>query len=144
MSGLLSSLAGQFNTPLTPEQMQQYAAWRSQLPTNLQNTEDYDLQGAFLGDAKESARGHLSDKWKKPNHMTFSNGSEYSTPAIPGGVWADATPQISDDEKKRWVFWASQQNMRAHPAQQLLDYFRENEPSSIPILPINFDLATAR
>jgi hypothetical protein len=129
-----------YNTPLNPQQMEQFQRWRQSLPANLQGTQDYDLQGAFLGNAQAAANGHLTDQWKKPNHMTFSTGSQYSTPDNPGGVWADATPKVTGDDLKRWVFWASKANLQSHGAKQLSDYFQQNEPNSTVVLPINYRL----
>ncbi len=77
-----------YDTPIPPERQQEYEKYKSQLPPPLQSTQDYDLQGAFLAGAVPDANGHMTDKFKKPNHPTFSNQSEYSTPQTPGGTWA--------------------------------------------------------
>ena len=41
------------------------------------------------GDMSEDARGHLGDKYNKPNHPTFSDESIYSTEEHRGGTWTD-------------------------------------------------------
>jgi len=41
---------------------------------------DYDLRGAYkAGETKDSASGHWHDRFKKPNHPTFSDQSQYAT-----------------------------------------------------------------
>lgn len=76
-----------YNTPLSSDKQQAFEAWRSGLPKNLQSSYDYDLQGAFLGGENPAANGHMKDTWKKPNHPTFSNESQYNSPETPGGSW---------------------------------------------------------
>jgi hypothetical protein len=127
------ALSTAFDTPLTPEETNRYQSWRAGLPERLQGTDDYDLQGAWLGNAKEAGNGHLEDTWKKPNHMTFSSGSQYSTPEAPGGDWRQAA---GDD----WVFWASPENLRHHSASELGAYFRQYEPTSAVVLPSDYRL----
>src|SRR5436190_112833 len=40
---------------------------------------DYDLKGAFLaGESRDPNNGHFDDKFKKPNHPTFSEFSNYA------------------------------------------------------------------
>lgn len=52
------------------------------------DVKDYDLRGAWLENPSSIAgRGHLSDKWKKPSHPTFSSESVYSSKRTPGGNW---------------------------------------------------------
>lgn len=138
--GILGDLASGYNTPLNAQQQVAYTKWRANLPQNLQNTSDYDLQGAFLGNAEQSARGHLTDTWKKPNHMTFSDGSEYSSQAEQGGHWADAAPGAPDSETHPWGYWASKANMQHHSPSELRDYFNQYEPNSSLVLPIQYTL----
>ncbi|HXK19672.1 MAG TPA: hypothetical protein VNG33_17800, partial [Polyangiaceae bacterium] len=41
--------------------------------------DDYDYQAAERAGVKpDPATGHMPDTFKKPNHMTFSNESQYS------------------------------------------------------------------
>ena len=71
-----------YNTSLTDNEKQLYNKWKSGLPKRLQGTQDYDLQGFwkenpnFTLDAEDA---HLTDKFKKPNHETFSLESQYAT-----------------------------------------------------------------
>lgn len=74
-----------FDTPLTDEQERRYQRWRATLPRLLQYEGDYDLRGYWL-DPKTVKRGvkdrqHFTDKYKKPNHPTFSVESKYAVGA---------------------------------------------------------------
>lgn len=85
--------------------------------------DDYDLQGAFL-DGELRDDGHLTDRFKKPNHPTFSNESKYSNGN--GGEW-----ERRDDG--RWSFTAGEDNHWSH--RELFDYFRDIEPDAYLIYP---------
>lgn len=127
---------GMFGTRLSDKDEKAYQLWRSKLAPNLQNEGDYDLRGAFKGNAQEAANGHLPDTYKLPNHITFSTGSMYSTPENMGGEWVDSGPNA-------WSFWASPTNVRNAGAQGLWDYFKRYEPDSTLILP-DFGFRLAR
>lgn len=124
---------GRYTTPLNTQQEATYQQWRQRLPGDLQNDEDYDLRGAYQANARAAANGHMTDQFKKPNHMTFSDGSQYSTPQTPGGRWIE-------DGKGGWVFWASPTNLQYHSLPQLADYFAQYEPGSNFVAPINYRL----
>lgn len=54
----------------------------------------YDYEGFYMEDPdrawemlKEDSEAHFTDRYKKPNHPTFSDESIYSTPETPGGHW---------------------------------------------------------
>lgn len=121
-----------YNTQLSPQQEAAFQAWRAQQPTDLRNTGDYDLRGAWLGNAQEAGNGHLPDTWKKPNHMTFSDGSMYSTPAAPGGAWSQIAPATPQNPEGQWQFAATSQNLQAHTADDLLNYFQAVEANKRP------------
>lgn len=80
-----------YNTQLTPQQEQQYQKWVQTLPLNLRSDYDYDLRGAWLNGDLPDQNYHMTDKWKKPWHATFSNESIYSTPDATGGNWENDT-----------------------------------------------------
>ena len=122
-----------FNTPLKPDETTAYLHWLSTLPEYQQNTNDYDMQGAFKAGLGRGGNGHFPDTFKKPNHMTFSDESIYSTPQQQGGRWSDAGDG-------NYVFWASPTNMQQNSPVSILDYFKRNEPGSVPVLPINYRL----
>lgn len=130
--GILAQLSGKaptgFETPIPDARHADYQKWISQLPANLRSTTDYDLQGAFLAGAKPAA-GHLTDKFKKPNHMTFSVESQYSgRNGQVGGRWVQATDGT-------YTFYASPTNLKYHSAQELQDYFRQYEKKNRLVLP---------
>lgn len=66
-------------TKLPADKEKKYQEWRSALPKNLQYEGDYDLRGLWLDNpnVKPSANLHFTDKYKLPNHPTFSNESKY-------------------------------------------------------------------
>lgn len=83
-----------FDTKLTPEEEIQYQQWRRTLPKPLQYEGDYDLRGYWKDPEtkKEAVEGdHFIDKYKKPNHPTFSNESQYAVGenAEKAGHWSD-------------------------------------------------------
>lgn len=72
-----------FNTPLPAARQIEYSNWKTANAPN-DSGYDYDLVGAFLaGVTRDPATGHMPDTFKKPNHPTFSNQSQYAT-----GKWA--------------------------------------------------------
>lgn len=93
-----------------------------------QENSDYDMDAAVAAGIQPDARGHWPDTYKRPNHMTFSDGSIYSTPATPGGHWEN----VQGDE---WNFTPSTTNLQQHSVQELQDYFQKYEPKSHLILP---------
>lgn len=129
-------LAG-FDTALTTEQEAAYQQWRSRLPDNLQGDADYDLRGAFLANASAESNGHLTDEFKKPNHMTFSDGSRYSAPQQQGGRWVE-------DGNGGWGFWASPFNVEQHGMTGISEYFRNQEPGSTVIFPSGYRMPRAK
>jgi hypothetical protein len=119
-----------YDTTLTASQEAAFQAWRAALPKDLQNTTDYDLRGAYLASAQADGRDHMTDQFKKPNHITFSDGSQYSTPETPGGHWSGAG--------ERWAYWPSDYVAGQHTMQDLADYFARNEKGSAVIYPSDY------
>lgn len=117
-----------YETRLPDDQEVAYERWKATLPPDLQNEGDYDLRGAFQIQASTGVGGHMTDRFKKPNHMTFSDESQYSTPTMPGGHWADAGGG-------RYGFWASPTNAQQHSLGDLTRYFQQNEPGNTFIAP---------
>ena len=70
-------MAGPFDTPLTPEEETRFQIWK-QLNAPNDSGADYDLRGAFKANLSPGANGHRSDLFKKPNHPTFSDESQYA------------------------------------------------------------------
>ncbi len=67
----------QFDTILSNRQEQQFKIWKKENAPK-DSGEDYDLRGAFKDDFEPNADGHWPDKYKKPNHPTFSDESKYA------------------------------------------------------------------
>jgi hypothetical protein len=71
-----------YDTEVPTEREAEYQAWRRTLPELLQSEHDYDLRGYWL-DPETIKTGikdgtHFVDKYKKPNHPTFSVESKYA------------------------------------------------------------------
>ena len=78
-----------YNTTLTPDEETRFQEWKRVNAPN-DSGEDYDLRGAFKSGLKPDPRtGHWPDTFKKPNHPTFSNQSQYAqgTEAAKAGTW---------------------------------------------------------
>lgn len=86
-----NDFSDRYNTKLTAAEEAAFQAW-AKAEGRERDVYDYDLRGAWReltsGTMSEDDRGHLGDKYKKPNHPTFSTQSKYSTPETPGGVWS--------------------------------------------------------
>lgn len=112
----------QYNTQLTPEEEREFQAW-AKAEGRERDVFNYDLRGAWKelksGTMSEDARGHLGDKYKKPNHPTFSNQSIYSTKENQGGHWSVENGQD--------VFVPGRELFAAE-ANYLQQYFAEREP----------------
>lgn len=79
--------------PLSEEE--QYQTWRSNLPKNLQYEGDYDLRGFWKENPNFEVKtkdDHLTDKFKLPNHETFSNESKYYKPGMKAVKWVNDQP----------------------------------------------------
>lgn len=113
-----------FNTQLTPDQEAAFQQWAG---GRMGDLFDYDLRGAWQSNAQEAANGHLPDTWKKPNHPTFSSGSQYSTPDTTGGEWAENGPA--------WEFRATPFNMQMTGGDRLQRYFDRVEQGNRLVLP---------
>ncbi len=84
--GILGLMRPQYDTPLSPQQEAAFQIWKMQNAPR-DTGQDYDLRGAYLAQFARAANGHMGDQFKKPNHPTFSNQSQYATP-YGAGHWA--------------------------------------------------------
>lgn len=76
--------ASTVDTPLTPDEEATFGKWKSQYAPK-DSGGDYDLRGAFKAGIKPDPQsGHWPDTYKKPNHPTFSDESQYSKQGNPG------------------------------------------------------------
>jgi len=86
-----------FNTSLSKKEQKDFNEWVAQESQRqgrniLMDKGAYDVQGFWKsGDYKNTdENGHGSDKWKKPNHPTFSNQSNYhGVDGFYGGNWTE-------------------------------------------------------
>ena len=105
----------------------------------LKNTErlssDYDMEG-FYNDPEAyfkweeledilPGKAHFTDKYKLPEHYTFSNESKYAT--LPyenggGGKWEQGIDG--------WTFTTSKFQENIRPLEKYINYFAEREPES--------------
>ena len=116
-----------FNTVLSPDEEEKYQAWATENHRE-KDVYDYDLRGAWKelqsGTMSEDERGHLGDKYKKPNHPTFSDQSIYSgQDGVTGGVW-------SRNADGRDVYTPGRK-LSSVEADRLRRYFARNEPGVV-------------
>ena len=128
----MADLSDKYNTNLTDAEEQQFQAWAKKSGKG-NDTYDYDLRGAWkdlqVGEGKEYANGHMTDKYKKPNHPTFSNESQYhGTDGHEGGEWVK-------EKDGSYTFNPSETNLKNMPAPDLKKYFDEREPGNRVTLP---------
>lgn len=89
---------------------------------------DYDWEAAFK-DGYVPEAGHGTDKYKRPNHPTFSNESMYhGQNGNEGGQWQEVKPGL-------WNFAPGKTNLNYHRTEDLQKYFDDNEPDATLILP---------
>ena len=76
--------ANNYETYLSPEQEPAFQTWKA-LNAKDDSGADYDLHGAFEAGVKPDPKtGHWPDTFKKPNHPTFSDQSQYAEYGKPG------------------------------------------------------------
>lgn len=90
----------------------------------------YDMAGfiAKYGVQDQSQGQHLTDEFKLPHHITFSDESIYSTPETPGGQW-------TKDLAGRWYYTPSEYVLTKHTYQELIDYFNKHGEGAVLVLP---------
>jgi len=124
-----SDMTEQYNTPLPPYEEARFHAW-AYANNKLRDLQDYDLRGFWQSQGGVvDARGHGPDTFKKPNHPTFSNESQYhGVDGMLGGTWKQTG-------KNSWDFTASPDNLKHRSPQELQQYFNTYESGSRLILP---------
>ena len=128
-----------FNTQLSPREEDKFQEWLASRSKTLGrdlsgDLNDYDLRGFWIAGG-EATSGHGTDKYKKPNHPTFSDESIYSgVPDNNGGRYVGGS-WIGDD-KKGWSFVPSQEMLsKTHSAGDMMDYFSKYEKDVKLVLP---------
>lgn len=125
-----NDLTNSYNTELSPEDEEKYQAWAKTLG-QAGNTYDYDLRGAYAAGQGPNGNGHFTDQFKKPNHPTFSDQSQYATDvnATPPGHWSTALDG-------NWNFQPSAQMMQQRSPEEMQAYWNRVEPNNHLVLPI--------
>lgn len=130
-----------YNTRLTPDEERQFQRWvteqsKAQKRDMSRDVYDYDLRGFWKsGGEFDEESGHGGDKFKKPNHPTFSTGSQYhGTDGYQGGLWG--SPQ---QKGQPWTFTPSKTNLEMMPLPALQRYFASPAEAgrSVLVLPDN-------
>ncbi len=109
-----------YNTQLTPEEESKYREWSEKIK-HQNDVYDYDLRGAWKSGAEQADNGHFPDTFKKPNHPTFSNQSQYNgVDGFNGGTWVE--------ENGKTIFIPGPANTHWRKPEELQKYFRDTEP----------------
>lgn len=118
-----------FNTKLSPEEESAFQVWAAQ-NGRANDVEDYDIRGAWrelaAGAMEEADNGHLGDKYKKPNHPTFSDQSVYHNTEAPHGKWVGG--RWGEDEEGPTYTPSAEMLKTTHPVGFLQSYMQEREP----------------
>lgn len=115
--------SSRYNTPLSAADEALFQAW-AEKAGKARDVYDYDMRGFWKDGAEFAGDGHGSDKYKKPNHPTFSDQSQYHDPdGYQGGTWGKGT------------FTPSPHNLQMMSAPALQRYFQEREPNIRLVLP---------
>ncbi len=118
-----------YNTKLNPAQESLFQAWAAK-SGKLGDLYDYDMRGQWQAGQSQKGDEHGTDTFKKPNHPTFSNQSQYhGTDGHVGGVWGgtDTAP----------TFTPSATNLKMMSPAALQRYFRTREPDVRLVMPPN-------
>jgi hypothetical protein len=117
---------GRYNTQLSPQDEAKFLAWATDRMGDLY---DYDLRGAWQANAQAAGNGHYPDTYKKPNHPTFSDQSQYhGVGGYTGGSWGGGNGQP-------FTFTPSTTNLQMMSPAALQRYFQKVEPGNRLILP---------
>lgn len=129
-----------FNTPLSSDDEAKYQTWlaaQSKADGRDRSLDqiDYDTRGFWKNGEAFAENGHGSDRYKKPNHMTFSDQSQYHNAkddngtVYVGGTW-------SWQPGGKFTYTPSAQMLQAtHDPKALQDYFNEYEAGNTLIFP---------
>ena len=122
---------GKFNTALVADEEAQFQDWLAKDSAAFgrdlsRDLGDYDLRGQWRASGgKALVPGvHGTDRFKKPNHPTFSDESIYHGGSREGGHWGPGT------------FTPSEEMLKSRPEGFLEDYFSKHE-KNVRLLPPN-------
>ena len=112
----------QYNTKLTDEEEAKYQKWAKENKRE-KDTYDYDMRGAWKSGVGQADNGHFPDTYKKPNHPTFSDESQYhGKDDNEGGKWSE--------KDGRTQFKPGKTNKQYWKDDDLTNYFKEREPDA--------------
>lgn len=96
--------------------------WYKTVPQEKNDTTNYDLEKAYnelpfeeLEAFRTIPEKHLDGRFKKPNHMTYSDE---------GYGWIGS-------DKIGWTFYPSPRQQQLYPYEKYVEYWNQNEPNSI-------------
>ena len=96
--------------------------WYKTVPREKSDTTNYDLEKAYtelpfeeLEQFRTIPEKHLDGRFKKPNHMTYSDE---------GYGWIGS-------DKIGWTFYPSPRQQQLYPYEKYVEYWNQNEPNSI-------------
>lgn len=91
-------------------------------PKPAYNDDDYDYDGyiAKYGPPDQSKGQHLTDEFKLPSHITFSDQSRYHDDNMTGGRWLQGG-------QDKWIFVPSAFNLKQYSPDDYADYFSKRE-----------------
>lgn len=119
-------MSGLYNTQLSDEEEAKFQQW-AKANNRERDVVDYDLRGAWRelqsGEMSVDERGHLGDKYKKPNHPTFSTQSIYDgADGYIGGEWSHVNGR---------TIYRPGRKLSQGEANWLRGYFEKREPGVI-------------
>jgi len=119
-----------YNTQLNPQQEKEYQAWAA-ANKRTGDVFDYDLRGFWKDGRTFAANGHGTDRYKKPNHTTFSDESMYhGVDGNMGGQWQRSQKGVRYLPSATVMQWQTPQDLRK--------YFAEKEPGAqVTFMPFN-------
>lgn len=95
--------------------------WYKTVPQEKNDTTNYDLERAYnelpfeeLEQFRTIQEKHLDGRFKKPNHMTYSDE---------GYGWIGS-------DKVGWTFYPSPRQQQLYPYEKYIEYWNQNEPNS--------------
>ena len=130
MNSAAADFTDRFNTHLSPAEEAAFQKWATSQGRDYRNDLfDYDMRGAWKAGAGAADNGHFPDTFKKPNHPTFSDQSQYNGQSgYQGGTWSGG-----DDAPT--TFQPSATNIRNMGVDGLRRYFGAVEPDATLIAP---------
>jgi len=93
-----------YNTVLTPGAEKAYLAWKERGPAKEDTGIDYDHRGFWAAGEVTGDNGHGTDQFKKPNHPTFSDESQYAELAPDeAGHWGPGEENYIEKGPPAWL-----------------------------------------